>query len=68
MTESIPEWFVNIPKGSDDFIYGRGSFKSNGLDYSLKKATSRAKLDIANKIETQIKFKIKIDYRWSRHW
>ena len=59
VAESIPEWFVNIPKGSDAFMYGRGSFKSNNLDYSLKKATSRAKLDIANKIETRLSTKSK---------
>ena len=52
--EAIPEWYVNIPQSSATLFYGRGSFKQDNLDLSVKNATRRAKLELISVVKTRL--------------
>jgi len=52
--EAIPEWYVNMPQSSATLFYGRGSFKSDNLDLSVKNADRKARLELISVVKTRL--------------
>jgi len=59
IAESIPEWFLMPPQGSDLLLYVRGSAVSDQLQLALDLATNRALQDLGKKVETRLASKAK---------
>ena len=52
--EEIPEWYINIPKETENIIYARGTAKSTVLHFSNQKALINALEDLCIKIHYRI--------------
>jgi len=59
IAESIPEWYLMPPQGSDLLLYVRGSAVSDQLQLALDLATNRALQDLGKKVETRLASKAK---------
>ena len=57
--ESIPDWFLNPPQGSDVLMYVRGSAVSDQLQLALDFATNAALKNLGKKVETRVASKAK---------
>ena len=57
--ESIPDWFLNLPQGSDVLMYVRGSAVSDQLQLALDFATNAALKNLGKKVETRVASKAK---------
>ena len=55
--EKIPEWFINMPKSTEDIIYERGTALSNDLALSGQQALMHALNSLCRKINTRIAIK-----------
>mgnify|MGYP000167950793 CR=1 FL=1 len=55
--EKIPEWFINMPKSTEDIIYERGTALSNDLQLSAQQALMHALNSLCRKINTRIAIK-----------
>ena len=52
--ESIPDWYLNPPQGSDVLMYVRGSAVSDQLQLALDLATNSALKSLGKKVETRL--------------
>ena len=52
--ESIPEWYLNPPQGSDVLMYVRGSAVSDQLQLALDLATNSALKNLGKKVKTRL--------------
>ena len=59
IAESIPEWFIKMPQGSDQIIYVRGTDISDDLQLSIDLATNAALRALGKKLETRLNSKAK---------
>jgi len=59
IAESIPEWFLIPPQGSDVLMYVRGTAVSDQLQLALDLATNAALRELGKKVETRLASKSK---------
>lgn len=59
IAESIPEWYLMPPQGSDLLLYVRGSAVSDQLQLAIDLATNAALRDLGKKVETRLASKTK---------
>ena len=52
--ESIPDWYLNPPQGSDVLMYVRGSAVSDQLQLALDLATNSALKNLGKKVKTRL--------------
>jgi len=52
--ESIPEWYLNPPQGSDVLMYVRGSAVSDQLQLAVDLATNSALRELGKKVKTRL--------------
>ena len=57
--ESIPSWFIKVPKGDEKIMYVRGTAVVDTLQGSLDSATNAALRELGKKLETRLNSKIK---------
>tara|TARA_Y100000294_G_scaffold97620_1_gene90749 strand:- start:864 stop:2117 length:1254 start_codon:yes stop_codon:yes gene_type:complete len=57
--ESIPTWFIKIPKGTEKIIYVRGTAVVDTLQGSIDSATNAALRELGKKLETRLNSKVK---------
>ena len=57
--ESIPDWYLDPPQGSDVLMYVRGSAVSDQLQLALDFATNAALKNLGKKVETRVASKAK---------
>ena len=63
IAESIPEWYLMPPQGSDVLMYVRGSAVSDQLQLALDFATNAALKNLGKKVETRVASKAKMTVR-----
>ena len=56
--QSIPSWFIKIPKGSEQIIYVRGTAVVDTLQGSIDSATNAALRELGKKLETRLNSKV----------
>ena len=56
----IPEWYINLPSGSEMVMYARGTADSADLDNSETMAIENAKIKLAANLKTRIDTKTNI--------
>ena len=59
IAESIPEWFLMPPQGSDVLMYVRGTGKSGIMQMALDIARDAAHMELGQKVEIRLASKIK---------
>ena len=59
IAESIPEWFLMPPQGSDVLMYVRGTGKSGIMQMALDIARDAAFMELGQKVEIRLASKIK---------
>ena len=59
IAESIPEWFLMPPQGSDVLMYVRGTGKSDIMQMALDIARDAAFMELGQKVEIRLASKIK---------
>ena len=59
ISQSMPEWFIKPPQGSDMLIYVRGTAVSDQIQLALDFATNAALRDLGKKVETRLASKSK---------
>ena len=57
--DDIPDWFINLPRDTDNVIYGSGAGISADLQFSMDKAMHQAKIVLGDKIKTNVSTEIK---------
>ncbi len=57
--EAIPEWYVDMPIGTELLMYARGTAISNDLQFSEDKAINAALLAVARKLQNNLTSKNK---------
>ena len=57
--ESIPSWFIKVPKGDEKIMYVRGTAVVDTLQGSLDSATNAALRELGKKLEIRLNSKIK---------
>ena len=57
--ESIPSWFIKVPKGDEKIMYVRGTAVVDTLQGSIDTATNAALRELGKKLETRLNSKIK---------
>lgn len=57
--ENIPEWYINLPRDSEETIYGSGAGLSEDLQFSLDKALHQAKVILGDKISSSVSSELK---------
>ena len=57
--ESIPSWFIKLPKGTEKILYVRGTAVVDTLQGSIDSATNSALRELGKKLETRLNSKIK---------
>jgi hypothetical protein len=57
--ESIPSWFIKVPKGDEKIMYVRGTSVVDTLQGSIDSATNAALRELGKKLETRLNSKIK---------
>ena len=55
---AIPEWYMNMPKGSETVMYARGTHVSVDLDQSELMAIEQAKIKLAMNLQVRMNAKI----------
>ncbi len=56
--ESIPEWFIMLPKANEKVIYVRGTAVVDTLQGSIDSATNAALRELGKKLETRLNSKV----------
>ena len=56
----IPEWYTNLPLGSETIMYARGTADSADLDFSETMAIENAKIKLADILQSRIDSKTNI--------
>ena len=56
--QSIPSWFIKVPKGDEKIMYVRGTAVVDTLQGSLDSATNAALRELGKKLETRLNSKI----------
>jgi len=56
--QSIPSWFIKMPKGSEKVIYVRGTAVVDTLQGSIDSATNAALRELGKKLETRLNSKV----------
>lgn len=59
IAESIPDWFIIPPGGSETLFYIRGTAISDNLQYSLDFATNAALRELSKRLDSQLSSKVK---------
>tara|TARA_Y100000590_G_C15685979_1_gene1001674 strand:+ start:842 stop:1960 length:1119 start_codon:yes stop_codon:yes gene_type:complete len=59
IAESLPDWFIIPPGGSDTLFYIRGTAISDNLQYSLDFATNAALRELGKRLQTKLSSKVK---------
>ena len=57
--QSIPSWFIKVPKGNEKIMYVRGTAVVDTLQGSIDTATNAALRELGKKLETRLNSKIK---------
>ena len=57
--QSIPTWFIKLPKGTEKMLYVRGTAVVDTLQGSIDSATNAALRELGKKLETRLNSKIK---------
>mgnify|MGYP001168026578 FL=1 len=57
--QSIPSWFIKVPKGDEKIMYVRGTAVVDTLQGSLDSATNAALRELGKKLEIRLNSKIK---------
>ena len=57
--QSIPGWFIKLPKGTEKILYVRGTAVVDTLQGSIDSATNSALRELGKKLETRLNSKIK---------
>ena len=57
--QSIPNWFIQLPKGTEKMLYVRGTAVVDTLQGSIDSATNAALRELGKKLETRLSSKIK---------
>ena len=57
--QSIPSWFIKLPKGTETMLYVRGTAVVDTLQGSIDSATNAALRELGKKLETRLNSKIK---------
>ena len=57
--QSIPSWFIKMPKASEKLMYVRGTAVVDTLQGSIDSATNAALRELAKKLETRLNSKVK---------
>ena len=57
--QSIPTWFIKLPKGTEKVLYVRGTAVVDTLQGSIDSATNAALRELGKKLETRLNSKIK---------
>ena len=57
--QSIPSWFIKLPKGTEKMLYVRGTAVVDTLQGSIDSATNAALRELGKKLETRLNSKIK---------
>ena len=57
--QSIPNWFIKLPKGTEKILYVRGTAVVDTLQGSIDSATNAALRELGKKLETRLNSKIK---------
>ena len=57
--QSIPNWFIKLPKGTEKILYVRGTAVVDTLQGSIDSATNSALRELGKKLETRLNSKIK---------
>ena len=57
--QSIPNWFIKLPKGTEKMLYVRGTAVVDTLQGSIDSATNAALRELGKKLETRLSSKIK---------
>ena len=56
--ESVPNWFIMMPKANEKVIYVRGTAVVDTMQGSIDSATNAALRDLAKKLETRLAAKV----------
>lgn len=59
LPENIPDWYINLPRDTEEKIYGSGAGLSSDLQFSMDKAMHQAKIVLGDKISTKVSAEIK---------
>ena len=59
IAESVPEWFLMPPQGSDVLMYVRGTIISDNMQLALDFARDAALMELSQKVEIRLASKIK---------
>ena len=59
IAESVPEWFLMPPQGSDVLMYVRGTVISDNMQLALDFARDAALMELSQKVEIRLASKIK---------
>ena len=57
--QSIPSWFIKVPKGNEKIMYVRGTAVVDTLQGSIDSSTNAALRELGKKLETRLNSKIK---------
>ena len=57
--QSIPEWFIMLPSGSEEVMYVRGTAISDDLQLSIDAATNAGLRELGKKMNTRLASKTK---------
>ena len=57
--QSIPSWFIKVPKGNERIMYVRGTAVVDTLQGSIDSSTNAALRELGKKLETRLNSKIK---------
>ena len=59
LPDGIPDWYINLPRDTEEKIYGSGAGLSSDLQFSMDKAMHQAKIVLGDKISTKVSAEIK---------
>jgi hypothetical protein len=59
LPDNIPDWYINLPRDTEEKIYGSGAGLSSDLQFSMDKAMHQAKIVLGDKISTKVSAEIK---------
>ncbi len=59
LPDNIPDWNINLPRDTEEKIYGSGAGLSSDLQFSMDKAMHQAKIVLGDKISTKVSAEIK---------
>lgn len=59
LPENIPDWYINLPRDTEEKIYGSGAGLSSDLQFSMDKAMHQAKIVLGDKLSSNVSAEIK---------